>query len=152
MMNHHHFRRHIRQRGAAAVEFALVAAFGGFLVALFAAIEVARVLFMMNSANEATELGARVAIVCSPGSPLIISRMQDVMPSLSADSISITYQPAECADGSLKLAQDTCDSVTVAIKPGFKVTTSIPFVNFGFDMPAFATTKPREALDSATCA
>ncbi len=145
-------RRRHRQRGAAAVEFALVAAFGGFLVALFAAVEVARLLFMMSSANEATELGARVAVVCSPGSTRILSRMQDVMPSLTASNVDIIYNPAGCADGSLKLAQDTCDSVTVAIKPGFKVATYIPLVDFGFDMPAFTTTKPREALDSSTCA
>lgn len=147
-------RRHRRQRqcGAAAVEFALVAAFGGFLIALFAAVEVARVLFMMSSANEATELGARVAVVCSPGSTRVLSRMQEVMPSLAAGNVDVTYNPAGCADGSLKLAQDTCDSVTVAIKPGFKIATYVPFVNFGFDMPAFTTTKPREALDSSTCA
>lgn len=152
MKTSNHIRKLRRQDGAAAVEFALVAAFGGFLIALFAAVEVARLLFMMNSANEATELGARVAVVCSPKSPLILSRMQDVMPSLADSNVSIVYNPLGCADGSLKVAQDTCDSVTVSIKAGFKVATYIPFVNFGFDMPAFTTTKPREALDSSTCA
>ena len=140
------------QRGSTAVEFALVAAFGGFLVALFAAIEVARLLFMMSSANEATELGARVAIVCDPRSSRILARMQDVMPSLTANDVNIVYNPAGCADGSVKAAQDSCDSVSVSIKPGFKVATYIPYVNFGFDMPAFTTTLPREALDSSTCA
>ncbi len=141
-----------RQRGSTAVEFALVAAFGGFLVALFAALEVARVLFMMNSANEATELGARVAVVCDPKSSRILARMQSVMPSLTANDVSIAYSPAGCADGSVNAARNTCDSVSVSIKPGFKITAHIPFVNFGFDMPAFTTTLPREALDSSTCA
>lgn len=141
-----------RQRGSTAVEFALVAAFGGFLVALFAAIEVARLLFMMNSANEATELGARVAVVCDPKSSRILTRMQNVMPSLTASDVIIDYNPKGCADGSVKAAQDTCDSVSVSIKSGFKVATYIPYVNFGFDMPAFTTTLPREALDSSTCA
>lgn len=152
MKNSDQLRRYRRQQGATSVEFALVAAFGGFLVALFAAVEVARLLFMMNSANEATELGARVAVVCSPGSPRILTRMQDVMPSLTASNVDITYNPAGCADKTLKEAQENCDSVTVSIKPGFKVATYIPYVNFGFDMPAFTTTKPREALDSSTCA
>lgn len=141
-----------RQRGSTAVEFALVAAFGGFLVALFAAVEVARLLFMMSSANEATELGARVAVVCDPKSSRILTRMQAVMPSLTASDVNIVYNPAGCADGTVKVAQDTCDSVSVSIKSGYKVATYIPFVNFGFDMPAFTTTLPREALDSSTCA
>ena len=141
-----------RQRGSAAVEFALVAAFGGFLLALFAAIEVARLLFMMSSANEATELGARVAVVCDPKSSQILARMQNVMPSLTASDVNLVYNPAGCDDGSVKAAQDTCDSVSVSIKSGFKVATYVPFVSFGFDMPAFTTTLPREALDSSTCA
>ncbi len=145
-------RKFRRQRGSTAVEFALVAAFGGFMVALFAAVEVARLLFMMSSANEATELGARVAVVCDPKSSRILTRMQDVMPSLTANDVNIIYNPSGCADGSVKVAQDTCDSVSVSIKPGFKVATYIPFVNFGFDMPAFTTTLPREALDSSSCA
>ncbi len=139
-----------RQRGAAAVEFALVSAFGGFMIALFAAIETGRVLFFMNSANEATELGARVAVVCDANSPLITQRMQQIMPSLDPAKVSITYGPAGCA-ASAQVARETCDTVTVAIAPGLKVDAIIPFVNFGFDMPAFATTKPREAMDSSMC-
>ncbi len=150
--NDHSLRCQRRQRGATAVEFALVAAFGGFLVALFAAIEVGRVLYMMNSANEATELGARMATVCGPNDARIANRMRDVLPSLKDSDISIVYNPTGCASGSVEDAQKTCDSVTVSIRPGMKITTVIPFVNIGFDMPAFTTTKTREALDSTTCA
>jgi Flp pilus assembly protein TadG len=152
MKHQQQVRKCRRQVGSAAVEFALVAAFGGFMVALFAAVEVARLLFMMSSANEATELGARVAVVCDPRSSRILTRMQDVMPSLTASDVNIVYNPAGCADGSVKSAQETCDSVSVSIKPGVKVATYIPFVNLGFDLPAFTTTLPREALDSTTCA
>ncbi len=141
-----------RQQGAAAVEFALVAAFGGFMVALFAAVEMGRILFTMNSANEATELGARIAVVCDPNDSRILARMQDIVPSLTASNVDISYNPLGCASGSAAVARETCDSVTVSIKPGMKVTATIPFVDFGFDMPAFTTTKPREAMDSSTCA
>ncbi|MEO0316473.1 MAG: hypothetical protein RL404_150 [Pseudomonadota bacterium] len=147
----HRAHRIRRQRGATSVEFALVAAFGGFMVALFAAVEVARILFMMNSANEATELGARVAIVCTPKSSKILARMKDVLPSIPDANVKIDYSPAGCADGSVKAAQETCKSVTVSILPGWKVTATIPYVDFGFDMPAFTTTLPRESLDSTTC-
>jgi len=145
-------RRLRRNAGAVAVEFALVASVGGFMILLLGALEMSRVLYYMNSANEATELGARVAVVCDANSARILTRMQDVMPSLTASDVNIVYNPAGCADGSVKAAQDTCDSVSVSIKSGFKVATYIPFVNFGFDMPAFTTTLPREALDSSSCA
>ena len=48
-----------RQGGSTAVEFALVSAFGGLFVALLGAMELGRVLFYLNTANEATRLGAR---------------------------------------------------------------------------------------------
>lgn len=120
------------------------------MIALFAAVETGRVLFFMNSANEATELGARVAVVCDADSPLIKQRMQQIMPSLDPAKVTITYEPAGCS-ASAALARDTCDTVTVAIAPGLRVTATIPFVDFGFDMPAFATTKPRESMDSSMC-
>ncbi len=145
------FRRVHWQRGSTSVEFALVAAFGGFMVALFAAIEVARVLFMMNSANEATELGARAAVICLPKSSQITTRMKEVLPSIPDDKILVDYKPAACADGSAADAQKNCKTVTVSIKPGWKVVTVIPFIDFGFDMPAFTTTLPRESLDSTVC-
>ena len=140
-----------RIRGAASVEFALVAAFGGFLTILFGALEMARILYYMNSANEATELGARVAIVCDANDSRIKNRMQAVFPALKPENINITYNPAGCA-ASAALARATCDSVTVSIASGMKVTATIPFVDFGFDMPAFSTTKSREAMNSASCA
>ena len=139
-----------RMRGAAAVEFALVAAFGGFLVVLFGALEMARILYYMNSANEATELGARVAVVCDANSPKIVERMQQIFPALKPENIAINYSPAGCA-ASPALARATCDSVTVSIAPGMTVSATIPFIDFQFDMPAFTTTKPREAMDSAGC-
>ena len=83
--------------------------------------------------------------------PRIVQRMQQIMPSLDPAKVSITYGPAGCA-ASAQVARETCDTVTVAIAPGLKVDAIIPFVNFGFDMPAFATTKPREAMDSSMCA
>jgi Flp pilus assembly protein TadG len=137
-------------RGSAAVEFALVAAFGGFIVVLFAALEVARVLYYMNSANEATELGARVAIVCDANDASIKTRMQQIFPALKPENVTITYNPAGC-DASASVARSTCDFVTVSIAPGMQVSATIPFIDFGFDMPAFSTTKSREALNSASC-
>ncbi len=143
-------RNRVRQRGAAAVEFALVASVGGFVVLLFGAIEMARVLYFMNAANEATELGARLAVVCDADSPLIKERMQQIFPALEPENIAIEYSPGGCAS-SVDDARAGCKSVKVAIAPGMRVETVIPFVDVGFDMPTFATVNAREAMNSAEC-
>ncbi len=139
-----------RQRGAAALEFALVASVGGFMILLFGAIEMARVLYFMNAANEATELGARLAIVCDANSPLIKQRMRQVFPALTDSNIAIQYLPDQCAP-TAAAARSSCDFVSVSIAPGMRVEAIIPFVNFGFDMPSFSTIKTREAMDSTSC-
>ena len=139
-----------RFRGAVALEFALVASFGGFMVLLLGAVDLARVMSYVISATEATELGARVAVVCDAHSPLIKQRMRQVFPVLTDENISVQYYPDNCAvDAATARAQ--CDSVKVSIAPGMRVSTVIPFIDFGFDMPAFSTIKTREAMDSSTC-
>jgi Flp pilus assembly protein TadG len=143
-------RRYRRNTGVVAVEFALVASVGGFMVLLFGALEIARVLYYMNSANEATELGARVAIVCDANSALIKQRMQQIFPALQSQNITIEYLPQNCAT-TADSARASCTGVKVSIAPGMRINTVIPFVSFGFDMPAFATYKSREAMDSANC-
>lgn len=57
------------QRGVTTVEFAIV----GFvaLMILFGAIEVARFMFTVNTLQEATRRGARMAAVCSYNDPAI---------------------------------------------------------------------------------
>ncbi len=144
------FRHRFRQRGAAAVEFALVASVGGFVVLLFGALEMARVLYFMNAANEATELGARLAVVCDANSPLIKQRMRQIFPALQDANIAIEYSPDGCAT-SATAARAACRAVKVSIAPGMRVEAVIPFVDFGFDMPPFATVKSREAMNSAEC-
>ena len=139
------------QRGVAAVEFALVAAFGGLFIVLFGVIELGRVLYMMNSANEATALGARVAIVCDMNDDRILKRMQQVMPTLTADNVSISYYPGNCTPngGTSKTA---CQSATVSIASGMKIDTVVPFVPLSITLPEFKTTLTREAMNSSECA
>ncbi len=143
-------RRLRRNAGAVAVEFALVASVGGFMILLLGALEMSRVLYYMNSANEATELGARVAIVCDANSALIKDRMQQIFPALQPQNITIEYLPQNCAT-TADSARESCTGVKVSIAAGMRINTVIPFVSFGFDMPAFATYKTREAMDSANC-
>jgi hypothetical protein len=136
-----------RQRGAAAVEFAIVAGVGGFLVLLIGIMELGRVLFYLNTASEATRLGARVAVVCDSDSTAIRTRMRGMLPLLRPEDISVSYVPSGC-NSSASAARNSCQYVTVGIAAGVTVDTVIPFVPVSIDLPPFATTLPRESLNS----
>jgi Flp pilus assembly protein TadG len=128
-----------RQRGATAVEFALVAAV--FLMLLLGICEMGRVLYYWNAATEATRLGARVAAVCDPNSPAIKNRMHDILDQLPTANINVAYEPAGCD-------LTSCLSVTVSIAAGTSVATYIPYVPLALTLPALSTTLPRESMRS----
>jgi Flp pilus assembly protein TadG len=98
-----------RQRGAAAVELALVAAI--FLMLLIGIMETGRVLFYWNTAAEATRLGARLAVVCDiADAGAVKDAMGEFFPLFSPGAIDIAYTPAGCT-------VETCTEVTVSIAP-----------------------------------
>lgn len=141
-----HLREH--QRGAAAVEFALVAIV--FFMLLIGIVEMGRVLFTWNAAAEATRYGARVAVVCDPGDKAaILSSMQKIMPSLTADNVSVCYADnfAGCVPPS-GCSVATCQQVSVSIV-NVPVTTFIPRAAMTLMVPPFATTLPRESMLNA---
>ena len=127
-----------RQRGNAAVEFALVASLLFTLV--FGIIEFSRVTFYWNAATEVTRLGARLAVVCDFNDATIKARMAGLFPVIPPESISIEYLPPGCA-------LDTCQQVQVAVAPT-AVVTYIPFFRFTPNLPPFSTTLPRESMRS----
>lgn len=127
-----------KQSGAVAVEFALIALI--FFTLLFGVMEMSRVLFYMNTAAEATRLGARVAVVCDVNAPAVKTKMINMLGILTAGDINVAYTPSGCSNS-------TCQSVTVSVTKS--VSTFIPFVPLTFSMPPFATTLPRESLTSA---
>jgi len=134
------------QRGAVAVEFALVAALF-LLTLLLGIIELGRAFFYMNATAEATRLGARIAVVCEKGTTdgYIRARMRGLVSVLPDANIAIQWEPANCtADG-----PTVCRSVTVSVLPGATFDTFIPFVPLTWTLPPFATTLPRESMRSA---
>lgn len=127
-----------KQRGAAAVEFALIASL--LFMLLFGIMEMSRVLFYWNTAAEATRLGARLAVVCNKDAAAIKTRMSSLIGLLTPGNINIAYAPGGCDI-------NTCRMVTVSIT-GLNVSTFIPFVPLNLTMPSFSTTLTRESLDS----
>lgn len=128
-----------KQRGAAAIEFALT--FPIFMMLLGGAIEFARLMYLWNSAAEATRLGARVAVVCDVGDATVADRVRDLLPMLADNQVTVAYNPARCT-------VDTCESVTVSIPDGVPVPTLIPFVPLTINLPTVSATLPRESMQS----
>lgn len=127
------------QRGAAAVEFALVAIV--FFMLLIGIVEMGRVLFTWNAAVEATRYGARVAVVCPLNDAAILSRMQKIMPALTTANVSVSYVPSGCSVAN-------CQQVSVSIV-NVPVTPLIPNAAMTLMVPPFATTLPRESMLNA---
>ncbi|MDH5538585.1 MAG: pilus assembly protein [Rhizobacter sp.] len=127
------------QRGAAAVEFAIVASV--FFMLLFGAMEMARLLWTWNAAAEATRLGARLAVVCDVNAAVIKTRMRQMLPALGNGNISVNYQPGGCN-------AQTCRSVSVSLA-GYNHVPIIPFAPLSIPIQPFTTTLPREYMQSA---
>lgn len=132
----HHVRRST-QRGATAVEFAIVAVV--FLLLLIGGIEFGRMLFYWNAAVEATRLGARVASVCDVNDADIKTKVRAMLPILTTGQINVSYTPSGCT-------VTDCNYVTVSIAAGTPVATYIPFVPLALSLPAMSTTLPRESM------
>ncbi|TAM06966.1 MAG: pilus assembly protein [Paraburkholderia sp.] len=132
-----------RQKGVAALEFALIASV--FFTLLIGVMEMGRVLFYFNTAAEATRLGARVAVVCDVNSSQattnpVVRDMQRMLPILTPANVSVAYTPSGCDASS-------CTAVTVSVT-NVTVNTMVPFVPFNVTLPPFSTTLPRESLNS----
>jgi len=127
------------RRGAAAVEFALVAS--AFFMLLFGVIELARLMYLWNAAAEATRLGARTAAVCDLNAAAVKARVRALMPGLTDADIDLSYSPAGCGAAS-------CSFVTVRLVTAQPIQTAIPFLPLSVNLPAFSTTLSRESLAS----
>lgn len=127
------------QRGAAAVEFALV--FLIFMTFALGIVDFARMLFTWNAAAEATRAGARFAVVCDDTlrKPLVIAKMRAMLPEIQ--DISLTWDPVGCTN-------TTCEGVTVRITNlKFKwISPILGAVGPNITMPTFQTYLPRENM------
>lgn len=120
------------------LEFALVSLF--FFTMLLGVMEFGRWLYTLNAASEATRLGARMASACSIGDADITLRMQQVLSSLQSEQISVAYSPVGCT-------ASTCKTVTVSLVNA-NFTPVMPFFGVSVPLPSFATSLPRELMNS----
>ena len=140
-------RRHLKfstawraQRGAVAVEFAIVATV--FFMVLFGALEFARMLWTWNAAAEAARYGARLAVVCDLNEANIKVKMRTRLATLTNANIALSYLPGGCT-------ATTCQTATVTLS-GYVFTSLIPFIAIAPTLPAFTTTLSRESMSSTS--
>jgi Flp pilus assembly protein TadG len=134
-----------RQRGVAAVEFAIVSSL--LFSVLFGVMEMGRLLWTWNAAVEATRFGARLAVVCDLNDSHIKSRMISRLPSLANGNIVVTYLNPPAANNTCTAA--TCKAVKVSLT-GYTHYTIIPFVPLSLTLPPFATTLRKEFMSSTS--
>lgn len=129
-----------RQSGATVIEFALSLLL--FLTFFLGILDLSRMLYTWNAANEAARAGARFAVVCddSTRASLVLARMKVLLPQIR--SVDVQWQPASCDASS-------CAGVTVRIT-GLDYQWISPIAGVAsmspMPMPEFASYLPREVM------
>lgn len=139
-----------RQRGAAAVEFAIVASV--LFTALLAVFEFGRILLVWNEAVEATTQGARVAAVCPVGSTAPARRMNLLLPGVS-DAVEIEYLGWTTTGTPIIGCQGTQASPCMMVRASLKSNAffqrfSTPLLYQLVPVPQFTTAIPSESVSS----
>ena len=148
-----------REHGLFIVEFAIMAV--GMFVLIFAVIELARLIWVWNTIDEATRRGARVAAVCpidhpdvaratvfasyapgSSGNPGSYgSGNSTILRGLDEGDVDVFYLGE---DGT---PSDVFEDVRyVRVQVNHTVTPLIPFFERTLTLPPFETTLPAESL------
>ena len=132
-------------RGATTVEFAFVLIF--FLTFLLGILDFARMLWTWNAANEATRWGARTAVVCDRGAAIVLTKMQNYLPQLTAANVQIDWYDA-AGNVSAVCTAANCTAVNVSIVDlDYQWLSPIFFgKQLPIPMPGFSTYLPREIM------
>lgn len=139
-----------REQGLFLVEFAIIAA--ALFILLFALIELARIIWIWNTADEATRRGARVAAVCPIDHPAVPEATifaqpgsggpSPILRGLTTANVQVDYLDA---NGDPETTFGEINYVRVSLV-NYQVTPLIPFINTTFTLPPFDTTIPSESL------
>lgn len=137
-----------RQSGLTTVEFSIVGPVA--LLILLGCIETGRMLFVWNTAVEATRRGARVATVVTPdnaGLATIQTAVTSFGNAAELKTANVTVKYYDAAGAETAVSNDiqyvTVSTTGVSHKFMFGIFGLFPS---GIDLPAFTTTLPRESL------
>ena len=143
-----------RQAGVTTVEFAIIGAL--MLVMLFSVIEVGRAMFVLNALGESTRRAARMATVCPINDPAIKEvglfnapgggTGSRIVGGLTEANFTLEYLDGSgnvVASPAANFAQIQFVRTRIV---GFQHRMLVPFMNYLFTTPEFATTLRRESL------
>lgn len=143
-----------RQSGIAAVETAIVGMVA--MMVLFAVFEVARAFFVLNALEEATRRGARVAAVCPVNDPAIrqitifndsgTSGPSPLVYNLTTGNVSVDYLDSNGGAIGDPIGNYFAISYVRVRIANYQHQLIIPLFIRTLNLPAFATTIPRESL------
>ncbi|MEM7811165.1 MAG: TadE family protein [Planctomycetota bacterium] len=138
MSTGHAVRRPSFRRGAAAVEFAVVAPL--LFTFVFASIEFERVIMAVNALEEAARGGARVAVLEDATTTRIEAAVEDVLNIAGVDGYTVTVTPTAFR------SVDSWNPITVTVTATFADIAWLPTPSFLADIPfTAACTLPKEA-------
>jgi len=147
-----------KQQGTFIVEFAIIAA--ALFIVLFAVMELARIIWIWNTAAEATRRGARVAAVCpidvNPDSKVhratVFADISNTGPTpspilrgLDTGHVDVFYLDEDGTDLEDAATFENTRYVRVSLS-GYPVKALIPFIDIEITLPPFETTIPSESL------
>jgi Flp pilus assembly protein TadG len=147
-----------REQGLFLVEFAIIASVM-FLI-LFAVIELSRVIWIWNTADEAARRGARVAAVCPINHPdvkratvfasydggsdtYVGGTNSTILRNLTTGNVDVKYLAGDGVTETTDFQKVRYVSVAIV---GYQVTPLIPFIDKTITLPPFETTLPAESL------
>jgi hypothetical protein len=142
------------QRGVTSVEFAIIGLVA--MVVLLSVLEFSRLIFVVNTLNEATRRGARMATVCPVNDPAIAKvtvfnlpgggSNSPIVNGLSTGNVSVEYLNQTGSvignpGGNFLLIRYVRVSIT-----NLQHTMVIPVFGRTFTLQGYPTTLPRESL------
>ena len=129
-----------------------------FLMFFLGIVDFARMLWTWGAANEATRLGARIAVVCDNTfamKNLVVSRMQTYLPQLTSTNVSLEWfgvsgsVSGTCTNTLGTPLASQCIGVRVSITGlNYQWISPLYFANYTgtITMPSFATYLPVEIM------
>lgn len=137
-------------QGIYLVDFAIVAVM--LFTVLFLVIELSRIIWVWNTADEATRRGARVAAVCPIDHPAVLETTifatagdggpSPILRGLDTSNVSVAYLDEV---GDTETVFEDIKYVRVSLS-NYTVTLLIPFIDATITLPPFETTIPSESL------
>lgn len=150
-----HYKKNKNQRGAALVEFALVAAV--FLTVLFGIVEFGRLLWTHNALTDATRRGARYATLrLNDSSGNLAVRKMVVYGDPNANPATATPVVSGLTTNDVTLAYANYNGIQLSSKATVSITNyqfrfAVPLIGGTLTMPSYRTALPGESAGVIPC-